>query len=136
MLYVKNNEKKRNNSMLDTFNSLFNDAFSKEMKTNIEETENEYIVTSELPGINKENININIDNGNLIIEVNQETNKDEEKNKSYLIKERASLSIKRSFYLDQIDENDVKAKFENGILTIQIKKLTQTIDPKKTIEIE
>ncbi|MGM9970123.1 MAG: Hsp20/alpha crystallin family protein [Anaeroplasma sp.] len=136
MLYIKNNDKKRNVSVLDTFNSLFNDAFSKEMKTNIEETDNEYIVTSELPGINKDSISIHVDNGNLVIEVNQETNKDEEKNKSYIVKERTALSIRRSFYLDLIDENNIRAKFDNGILTIKVAKVTQTIDPKKTISIE
>ncbi|MBQ3252957.1 MAG: Hsp20 family protein [Acholeplasmatales bacterium] len=126
MFYLRGNDRKRD---LGLFNSLFNDSI---MKTNIEETEKEYILQTELPGIKKEEVNINIDNDTLIIEVNK---KEENDDKKYLVKERQSLMMKRSFYLENMNENEVKAKLNDGILTVSVTKLDTPLT-KRIINIE
>lgn len=131
MFYLKNNDRKRELGLFDVFNNMF----SKEMKTNIEQTDKEYLVYAELPGVDKKNININIENNTLTITVNDCCEK-EDNNRNYLIKERTSACVSRSFYLESMDENSVKAKLDNGILSIIIKKQENKIDPKKIINID
>ena len=129
MFYLKN---ARNYDVLDEVNSFFNEAISKEMKTDIEEKEDRYIITSELAGIKKENVSINVEDENLTIEVNETVDNKDKKN--YIVRERSSKFYSRSFYLDGIDENSVKAKMENGILTIEALKVKKP-ETKKVIEI-
>ena len=127
----------RKNSF-DLFDDLFEDSFfpkhelfiKKErdlMKTDIKETKNRYILDIDLPGFDKENINISLDNGylNIKAEVNKEENKsDEEK---FVRQERYYGQCSRSFYVgDQIKEEEINAEFKNGILKIEL--------PKKQIE--
>lgn len=132
MFYLKN---AKNYDLMDEFNNFFNSALSKEMKTDIEEKEDSYLITCEVAGIKKENVSINVDDGNLTIEVN-ETMDDENKNKkNYIVKERSSKYYSRSFYLEDIDENSIKAKMENGVLTIEALK-TKKPETRKVIEIE
>lgn len=132
MFYLKN---AKNYDLMDEFNNFFNSALSKEMKTDIEEKEDSYLITCEVAGIKKENVSINVDEGNLTIEVN-ETMDDENKNKkNYIVKERSSKYYSRSFYLEDIDENSIKAKMENGVLTIEALK-TKKPETRKVIEIE
>jgi HSP20 family protein len=105
------------------------------MKTNVEETENNYIVTSEIPGVSKENIKIDASDGTLTISVSKKTtNKDE--NKNYLVKEISESALTRSFYLDDMDENNITAKMDNGILSIRVGKLKEVKPTTKQITIE
>lgn len=134
MFYLKN---ARNYDVLDEVNNFFNEAISKEMKTDIEEKEDRYIITCEVAGIKKENVSINVDDENLTIEVNETLDNNEKNNnekKNYVVKERSSKYYSRSFYLDGIDENSIKAKMENGILTIEAMKVKKP-ETKKIIEI-
>lgn len=127
---------KKNNSLgiFDMFNDMFSDAFSKEMKTDIEETDKEYILNVEVPGVKKENITVSFDSDNLIIKVKQDEETKEEKN--YVTKERYSMEMSRSYYLENVDENNISAKLENGILTLHINKILKKEEPKKLITIE
>ena len=129
----KKNEK--NLSVWDSFSSLWNDAFTKEMKTDIEETENEYVLSVEVPGMNKENVSVTFSDDTLTIHVAREENKDN-KDKSYICKERTSINMERSYYLENADENQITAKMENGILTLNVGKLKNISNPKKVISIE
>ncbi len=135
MYFVKKNEDKKN-SFLDDFNSFFNGGiFSKDMKTDIEERENEYIVNIDVPGVDKKDINLSFDDGYLTISV-EHNNEKEDSNKSYIRKERSSLSMSRSYFLEYGDENNIKAKLNDGVLHIQIGKIESKIEQKKTISIE
>ena len=129
MFYLKN---ARNCDLLDEVNNFFNEAISKEMKTDIEEKDDRYIITCEVAGIKKENVSINVEDENLTIEVNETLDNNDKKN--YVVKERSSKYYSRSFYLDSIDENSIKAKMENGILTIEAMKVKKP-ETKKIIEI-
>ena len=126
--------KKNELGLFDTFNSMFNEAISREMRTDIEENENQYLITMDIPGVNKENIDISVLDGTVTVSVKKV--KTETENKNYVIRERSVRSDSRSFYLYIIDENSIKAKYENGILTLVVSKAKPVEEPKKTISIE
>ena len=135
MYFVKKNEDKRS-SFLDDFNNFFTGGiFSKDMKTDIEENEKEYTVSVDVPGVDKKDINLSFEDGYLTVSVEQNT-ENEDKNKSYIRKERSSMSMTRSYYLEYGDENCIKAKLNDGVLKIQIGKVENKIEPKKSISIE
>ncbi len=133
-----NLESKKNNnylSLFDEFDDFFTDKLGKDMKTNILENDDNYTVTSEIPGVSKENIKIDVADNTLTISVNKKnTNKDEKKN--YLVKEISETSLSRSFYLDDMDENNITAKMDNGILTITVGKIKEVKPQTKRITIE
>jgi HSP20 family protein len=105
------------------------------MKTDIREDEKGYDFTVELPGFRKEDISLNLNEGVLNIKaVKDHHEKDEKEKDGKVIRiERYSGNMERSFYVgDEVTEDDVKAKFENGVLHIHIaKKEPQTPEPKK-----
>lgn len=127
----------------DTFDDFFNDSFftrsNSVMKTDIHEADGNYLFNMELPGYNKEDIQLELKDGYLNISATHDSENEEKDNKGNIIrKERYSGSCSRSFYVgDAIHEDDIKAKFENGELKITIpKKDTQNIETKKYISIE
>lgn len=135
MYFVKKSDE-RKNSFLDDFNSFFSGSiFSKDLKTDIEETDLEYKVMVDVPGIDKKDITLNYEDSTLTISVLQ--NKEaEDKNRNYLRRERSQMSVSRSFYLEYGDESNVKAKLNDGVLEISIKKLENKTEQKKTISID
>ena len=128
----------------DLFEDMFGDSFfnegeSKLMKTDIKEKKDEYIIDIDLPGYDKEGIKLNIQDGYLTVhaQVNKEEN-NEEKGK-FVRKERYSGECSRSFYIgEDITEEDIKAKFKNGTLTIEVpkKERRKELPEKKYIPIE
>lgn len=110
------------------------------MKSDIKEMENSYLLEVELPGFAKDEIKAEMNNGYLVIEASHNENKDEkDKEGKYIRKERYSGHCTRSFYVgDHIKEEDIKGKFENGILKLEIpkKEAEEKIEQKKYIQIE
>ena len=116
------------NNFLD---SMDND---KKMQCDIYEKDNNINIEIDIPGFNKEDINIEINKGNLV--VTAEKNEEENEDKKYLRRERKFYGkYQRSFYLGEIDEENIEASFENGILKISIPKKTEE-ETKKLIEIK
>ena len=98
------------------------DNDTRSMSSDIVENENEYLITAELPGMEKKDVNIGIEKNNLIIEAKVEEEK-EEKEKNWIRRERYQGSYHRSFILDDAcDRENIKAKMDNGVLTISIPK--------------
>lgn len=130
----KNNEEKKNN-LVDDFQNFFMDSFfsNKALKTDIVETETSYVLKVDLPGVDKKDVNLDFNNQYLTLSVNQEEDK-EDKNQQYIRKERSRYSYSRSYYLDKADETNIKAKLDNGILTITVGKNEEDI--KKAITID
>lgn len=100
------------------------------MKTDIHEHDDKFEMNIDLPGFNKDQIKLSLENGNLIINAEKTADSEKKDAKGKPIRqERYSGSMTRSFYIgDNITETDIKAKFENGVLTLEI--------PKKDPEIE
>ena len=107
------------------FTSVFNGSG---LRTNIEELDDEYIVTVEVPGISKKDITIDYENEYLTISVEK---KEDNSNKNYIRREITESSYSRSFYLADINEDKIKAKLEDGILTIKVEKLKPVTKNKK-----
>ena len=133
--------KRRDFDLLDDMfgGVFFNEGESKLMKTDIKEKKDEYIIDIDLPGYEKEGIKLNIQDGYLTVHatVNKEE-KDEEKGK-FVRQERYSVECSRSFQVcENVTENEIKAKFKNGTLTIEIPKKEEKkeLPEKKYIPIE
>ncbi|MBQ6469219.1 MAG: Hsp20/alpha crystallin family protein [Lachnospiraceae bacterium] len=110
------------------------------MKTDIKETETGYELDVELPGYKKEDLNLDLTNGYLTISAEKNTENEEKDTDGRVIrKERYVGSMKRSFFVGKdITEEDIKAKFEDGILKLGVpkKEVKEQIPEKKTIMIE
>ena len=127
----------------DLFDPFFNDFFGLErnakynevMKTDIIDHEDSYEMKIELPEIKKEDIKMSLDNGYLTIEAKVENNTDE--NDKYIRKERYYGEFKRSYYVgDTVNEEDIEAKLQDVVLTLNIKKVEPKVPEKKYIEIK
>ena len=115
----------RNNIFDDLFNTpFFTRSEQNMMKTDIKEHDTGYELTVDLPGVKKEDIKAELNDGYLTITAENNTSKDEKDEKGkYICRERYSGSYSRSFYVgDAVTEEDIKAKFENGTLTLDIPK--------------
>ena len=120
-------------------NPLYGKKAKNMMKTDVKEHENGYEVDIDLPGFKKDELNLDLTDGYLTIFASKGLDKDEEDKKGkYIRKERYAGSMSRSFYVgDGITEEDIKAKYENGILKLSIpKKEAKAVDQKKHIAIE
>ena len=119
---------------LTTFNNLFDDMFDDSffrsyngyMKTDIKEVDNQYVLDIEMPGFNKKDISVELNDGYLTISGNKSTNNDEKDTKENIIRqERYSGSYSRSFYVgDSIKKEDIKANYDKGELKIYLPKTT------------
>ena len=137
--------KRNNQNNLSFIDEFFDDFFprggfqgraSSCMKTDIREVEKGYELDIDVPGFAKEDIVISLDKGYLTIEAKKESSK-EETNKHYLRRERVVGNAARSFYVgDYIQETDIKASYNNGILTVSIPKEGTNQKEKKLIAIE
>lgn len=112
----------------------FNNGEFNYLKTDIYEQDNTYYLKIEVPGIEKENIQIDYENGYLTVSVKQE-NILEEANE-YIRKERVMSEKERTFYVGDVNEDSIKANCQNGILTITLDKKEEKKDTKKQIIIE
>ncbi|NLO47439.1 MAG: Hsp20/alpha crystallin family protein [Clostridiales bacterium] len=105
------------------------------MKIDIKETENAYTVDAEIPGFDKNDIKIELNDNMLTIEARKDEQEKEE-NDNYIRKEIRKSYAGRSFYVENIKEEDIKAKYENGILQVILPKMEKESDKKKNIDIE
>ena len=109
------------------------------MKTDIREKEGSYELDVDLPGFKKEDLKLQLENGYLTISAVRNTKKDEKDEKGkYIRQERYSGAVSRSFYVgESITEEDIHAKFEDGILKLSIpKEDAKAVEAKKYITIE
>lgn len=110
---------------------------SKFMRTDIQEKDGNYILEIDVPGYDKENIKIELENGYLMITA--QSNKSREENKEgYLHQERFVGTCSRSYYVGKnVKQEDIKANFKNGILKVTFpKKQQEKVESKKYIQIE
>lgn len=105
------------------------------MKTDIRETENAYILESDLPGFSREDIHAEIKDGYLTIRA-EHRSENEDKNESYLRRERSYGSFSRTFDLDGIDAEAITASFKNGVLTLELPKMQQKVEEARKVEIQ
>jgi len=91
------------------------------LKTNIRKEGDNYIYEIDVPGYNKEDVNVSYDDGYLIVEARTTSeSKKNYSNETYIRQERYTGTCSRSFYVGEIDENKISAKYHNGILCVSI----------------
>ena len=110
------------------------------MKTDIKELDNGYELEIDLPGFKKDEITMKLENGTLTVSAAKGLDKDEEnKEKKYVRRERYAGACQRSYYVgEDITEEDIKASFEHGILTLFVpkKEAKPAVEEKKYISIQ
>ena len=109
------------------------------MKTDIKEMEDGFSIAMDLPGFKKEDVKAHVKDGYLVIQAESNVNNDEkDENGKFLRRERFYGNCQRSFYVgDAITEEDIKAKFEDGVLTMgNPKKDRKAVEEPKYIAIE
>lgn len=109
------------------------------MKTDIRETDEGYEVIMDLPGFKKDEIEVQLENGYLTVSAAKGLDKDEaDKKGKYICRERYAGEMSRSFYVgEDILDTDIHARFENGILTLDVpKKEAKAVETKKHVAIE
>ena len=135
--------RKRND--FDLFNDFFggDDFFSGRessiMKTDIKEKKDKYIIEMDLPGYEKENINLSLKDGYLEVTAKVSKEENSEDKERFVHKERFYGHCSRSFYVgEQVTEKDIHAEFKNGILKVDIPKTEEKkeLPEAKHIEIE
>ena len=114
--------------MRNVFEGFFNDSFfptvfssSGAIKADIRETEKEYIIDAEIPGVRKEDIKIELRDDILTVGVEHNEEVNEERN-NFIRRERRYGAYSRSFHVDNVKNEDVTAKYDNGVLTINLPK--------------
>ena len=132
---------KRNNSTFDAlddaFNSFFKPMFFEEkynvMKTDIRENEKSYIMDIEIPGFDKKDVNISLEKGYLTVSAEKKDCSD--KKEVYLRRER-SCRVSRTYYVGEVNRDLIKAKYESGVLQIEIPKKEKELPTAHNINID
>ncbi len=110
------------------------------MKTDVQETSDGYVLDIDMPGVKKEDMQVELKDGYLTVSAKTGyENNEKDKKGRYLRRERFTGSFSRNFYVgDEVTEQDIKARFENGVLTIAVpkKQPAPQIEEKKYIAIE
>ncbi len=134
-------QKKGNQDFPGLLDDFFNDGFlpaffstGNSIRADIRETEKEFIVEVEIPGAKKDEIKLDLDDNNLTISVEREE-EDKEEKPNYLRRERRYGSCSRSFYVDNINQEDVKAEYKDGILKVTMPKIEPSKPKKRRIDI-
>lgn len=133
----------RRNNDFDLIGDMFRDPFfseneSKIMRTDIKEKKDKYLIDIDLPGYEKENIKIELEDGYLTVHANRDTNNEEKEEGKFVRKERYVGSCSRSFYVgDAVEIEDIKASFKNGTLKIEVpkKEMKKELSSKKYVQI-
>ncbi len=123
----------------DLFDDFFDDSFMSDyklMKTDIKEHDKNYELIIDLPGFDKKDINIYVENGYLNINAKTNSSNENEEKGKYLRRERYEGEFSRSFFIgEEISDDEINASFKNGILSIFVPKFEKKVENKKYIDI-
>ena len=130
-----------NNNLFDDFftDPVFNMTTTNRMSTDIKEKDNGYELAMEVPGFDKEDLKLDLEDGYLTVSAEHNKTNEEKDNEGHLIRpERYYGNTKRSFYVgDAVTKEDIQAKYDKGVLNIFVpKKEVKKIEDKQLIEIQ
>ena len=125
----------------DLFNEVFGDFFKPVfygdsavyMATDVKEKEKSYELEIEMPGYNKEDISVDFEKGYLTVSAKKDEKHEE--GKKYISRERHQV-CRRSYYVGEIDENGITAKYENGVLSVDLPKRIEEQPKSRRISVE
>ncbi|HOW22833.1 MAG TPA: Hsp20/alpha crystallin family protein [Sedimentibacter sp.] len=130
--FNKKNKEISTNTGFEDFYNVLDDFFSNDwpfrrtlthdtFKVDVEDNGNEYLIEAEVPGIDKKGINVELNDGKLMISITRDENS-ESKKKNFIHRERRYSSMSRSIYLEDAKPDGIKAKLENGLLKVVVPK--------------
>lgn len=108
--------------------------FMDNFRLDIREDDQQYILEAELPGVQKDEISVTIDQGNVTISVEKDEQQEEEK-EGYVHKERRYRTMRRQVHLNDVDDEATSARMEDGILYVTVKKIP-TEDTSRQVDID
>ncbi len=124
-------------NMRDVDRQLYGKNANRVMKTDVREHDEGYDVEIDLPGFKKDEIEVQLENGYLTISASKGVEKKDEKHGKLIRHERYTGTMQRTFYVgNTLTEEDIKGKFEDGVLTLNIPKAKPKLPEKKNILIE
>jgi len=127
-------------SNFDLFNA-FGDFFNNgEMpvntfKTDIREEADKYVLEAEMPGFSKDDVKIDIEGDYLTLSAERKSEKEETKG-GYIRRERSYGSFKRSFNIEDVDADNIAAKYDNGVLLLDLPKRGEKTPKTRRLEIQ
>ena len=132
VLFNKKNKEISTNTDFEDFYNVLDDYFSNDwpfkrtlthdtFKVDVEDNGNEYLIEAEVPGIDKKDINVELNDGKLMISITRDENS-ESKKKNFIHRERRYSYMSRSIYLEDAKPDGIKAKLENGLLKVVVPK--------------
>lgn len=143
MMYTMMPFGRRNDSLVNLFDqmerSLWRDNSSAvfSFPTDIKEEENQFVLTAELPGFRKEEIQLHLDNSVLTIHAqHQQAETEKNEKEHYICRERHDGSYQRSFTVTGIQENAIAASYENGVLKLILPKDIPVVPAARQINIQ
>ncbi len=115
-------------SLMDTEKSLYGRHAKNLMKTDVKECKDHYEVSIDLPGFKKDEITVDLKDGYLTVAAAKGLDKDEQsEDEKYIRRERYAGSCQRSFYVGDVRPEDIKGKFESGVLTVSVPKMQEQL---------
>ena len=131
--------RRENRNMFDDLFSFpsFHD-FDSNMRTDVKEKDGNYLIDIDLPGFSKEDISLSLEDGYLEVKAEHASSNDEKDDDgTYLCRERYYGSMTRSFYVGKdVHENDIKASYQHGTLSLLVPNKDNVIENKKVIPID
>ena len=130
---MANDMMNRRNDMMDAMNDWFgfprnffdDNEIENIMQSDVAETDKDYLVKIDMPGMDKQDINVNYNDGTLNVSGTRKSFKDtSDKNRNTIHKERSEGSISRSYRLPNVAASESRAKYDNGVLTITLPRET------------
>lgn len=119
------------------FRSFFGENPAPAMKVDVEDKGDSYLMLTDLPGMKKEDVRISVEDGVLTIAVEQKNEeKEENKDRNFVYRERRTASMSRSFSLEGVNEEGITAEFTDGVLHLTLPKETQPEEKVRQIEIK
>lgn len=141
--FKRNNSIRKGDDVENFFNSFFNNdfltpfnmnLFNNGLKVDLKETDTSYLIEADLPGIKKDAIDLSFNNNYLTISAKRDDTVEDNK-ENFIRQERRYGEFKRSFYIDNVDEKNINASFEEGVLKIELPKLEKGKGNSNKIEI-
>lgn len=130
----------RSNDLLNPLDDFFRSFFGTDVSTNamrvdVKDEGDHYLLEADMPGIKKEDVSIEVNDGVLTISAQTKQSR-EEKKENYVFSERRSGSFSRSFTLNGIDEEKISAACEDGVLKLTLPKLGEEVKTGRRIEVQ
>lgn len=130
-------ERKFYEPFFEDFDKAFKMPSMSSFKTDVKDCGDRFVLEAELPGFNKEDINIDINGDNLTVSAKHEETKEEKDDKgNYIRRERSFGSVARSFDISEIKADEIDAAYSNGVLTLNLPKKTESVPTNRRLEIK